>query len=62
MNVLIDKKKVGYVKHVYNHGAGEYLEIKCENNELLVPFNFDHIEKINPKKKELYLSKKYYEI
>ena len=62
MNVLIDKKKVGYVKHVYNHGAGEYLEIKCENDELLVPFNFDHIEKINPKKKELYLSKKYYEI
>ena len=62
MNVLIDKKKVGYVKHVYNHGAGEYLEIKCVNDELLVPFNFDHIEKINPKKKELYLSKKYYEI
>jgi len=62
MNVLIDKKKVGYVKHVYNHGAGEYLEIKCDNDELLVPFNFDHIEKINPKKKELYLSKKYYEI
>ena len=30
MNVLIDKKKVGYVKHVYNHGAGEYLEIKCK--------------------------------
>ena len=62
MNVLIDKKKIGYVKHVYNHGAGEYLEIKCDNDELLVPFNFDHIEKINPKKKELYLSKKYYEI
>ena len=62
MNVLIDEKKVGYVKHVYNHGAGEYLEIKCENDELLVPFNFDHIEKINPKKKELFLSKKYYEI
>ena len=62
MKVLIDKKKVGYVKHVYNHGAGEYLEIKCDNDELLVPFNFDHIEKIIPKKKELYLSKKYYEI
>ena len=62
MNVLIDKKKVGYVKHVYNHGAGEYLEIKCDNDELLVPFNFDHIEEIIPQKKELHLSKKYYEI
>ena len=62
MKVLIDRKKVGYVKHVYSHGAGEYLEIKCNNDELLVPFNFDHIEKINLQKKELYLSTKYYEI
>ena len=62
MKVLLDKKKVGYVKHVYNHGAGEYLEIKLDNDELLVPFNFDHIEKINSKKKELHLSTKYYEI
>ena len=62
MRVLIDRKKIGYVKHVYSHGAGEYLEIKCTNSELLVPFNFDHIEKVNPKKKELHLSTKYYEI
>ena len=62
MKVLIDRKKVGYVKHVYSHGAGEYLEIKCTNSELLVPFNFDHIEKINLKKKELHLSTNYYEI
>ena len=62
MKVLIDKKKVGYVKHVYSHGAGEYLEIKCTNSELLVPFNFDHIERVNPQKKELHLSTKYYEI
>ena len=62
MEVLINKKKIGYIKHVYSHGAGEYLEIKCNNGELLVPFNFDHIEKINPQKKELHLSEKYYEI
>ena len=62
MEVLINKKKIGYVKHVYSHGAGEYLEIKCNNGELLVPFNFDHIEEINPQKKELHLSAKYYEI
>ena len=62
MKVLIDKKKVGYVKHVYSHGAGEYLEIKCSKSELLVPFNFDHIEKVNRQKKELHLSTKYYEI
>ena len=62
MEVLINKKKIGYVKYVYSHGAGEYLEIKCNNGELLVPFNFDHIEKINPQKKELHLSEKYYEI
>ena len=58
MNVLIDKKKVGYVKHVYTHGAGEYLEIKCDNDELLVPFNFDHIEKINPQKKRITFKQK----
>ena len=62
MKVLIGRQKVGYVKHVYSHGAGEYLEVKCNNDELLVPFNFDHIEKINPQKKELHLSTKYYEI
>ena len=62
MKVLINRKKVGYVKHVYAHGAGEYLEIKRNNDELLVPFNFDHIEKINLKKKELHLSANYYEI
>ena len=62
MKVLIDRKKVGYVKKVHTHGAGEYLEIKCDNDELLVPFNFDHIEKINSNKKELHLSTKYYEI
>ena len=62
MEVLINKKKIGYVKHVYFHGAGEYLEIKYKHGELLVPFNFDHIEKINPQKKELHLSEKYYEI
>ena len=62
MKVLIDRKKVGYVKHVFSHGAGEYLEIKCNNGELLVPFNFDHIERINSQKKELHLSAKYYEI
>ena len=62
MVVLINKKKIGYVKHVYSHGAGEYLEIKFNTGEILVPFNFDHIEKINPKKKELHLNEKYYEI
>ena len=62
MNVLIDKKKLVTLNMLYTHGAGEYIEIKYKHGELIVPFNFDHNEKINPQKKELHLNEKYYEI
>ena len=62
MEVLIQKKVIGSVKNVCCHGAGEYLEIKCKEKELLVPFNFDHIHKISLEKKQIFLSIDYYEI
>ena len=62
MNVYIDKKRTGKVKKVLNHGAGDYLEITFNKKEILVPFNFDHILKVDVQKKELHLSTDYYEI
>ena len=60
MKVLIDKKS-WLCKTVYNHGAGEYLEIKC----IMMNYWY-HLTLITlknqSKKKELHLSKKYYEI
>ena len=50
------------VKKVLNHGAGDYLEITFNNKEILVPFNFDHILKIDVLKNELHLNTDYYEI
>ena len=34
-----------------NHGAGDYLEIAGPKKEILVPYNFDHIMKIDIKEK-----------
>ena len=62
MNVCVKDNHVGYVKKVNNHGAGDYLEIIKNHNEFLVPFNKDHILKIDLKKKFIYLNPIYYEV
>ena len=62
MNVYIDKKRIGKVEKVLNHGAGDYLEITFNNKEILVPFNFDHILKVDVSKNELHLNTDYYDI
>jgi len=62
MNVYIDKKRIGKVEKVLNHGAGDYLEITFNNKEILVPFNCDHILKVDVLKNELHLNTDYYEI
>ncbi len=62
MKAYINKKQVGVVRNVKNHGAGDYLEILDKNKEILVPFNDDHIEEIDIEKKVLFLNPSYYEI
>ena len=62
MKAYIKKKQVGVVTNVKNHGAGDYLEILDKKKEILVPFNDDHIEEIDIKKKVLFLNPSYYEI
>ena len=62
MKAYIKKKQVGVVTNVKNHGAGDYLEILDKKKEILVPFNDDHVEEIDIKKKVLFLNPSYYEI
>ena len=62
MKAYIKKKQIGVVMNVKNHGAGDYLEILDKKKEILVPFNDDHIEEIDIKKKVLFLNPSYYEI
>ena len=61
LNVFVNNAKVGKVKDVKNHGAGDYLEIVNMKNELLVPMIEDHILDIDLKTKEIHLNPKYYE-
>ena len=58
----LKKKKIGKVKQIQNHGAGDYLEIKCSKEEILVPFNFDHILTIDIKEKKMILNHDYYDL
>ena len=61
IKVNLNKIQFGYVKKVNNHGAGDYLEIKTNNNEILVPFNNHHVLKVDMKNKILHLNPLYYE-
>ena len=61
LNVFINNVKVGKVMDVKNHGAGDYLEIVNNKNELLVPMIEDHILDIDIKTKKIELNPKYYE-
>ena len=56
------KVKIGKVKNVKNHGAGDYLEIKKNKEELLVPFNKEHVESIDLENEMILLNSEYYEI
>ena len=62
MAVYIKGKKIGKVIKIDNHGAGDYLEIKTNNNDLLVPFNKNHILKVDKKERNIHLNPKYYEL
>ena len=61
LDVFIVDKKIGKVVSLNNHGAGDYLEVTGKKKEILVPYNFDHILKIDIKKKKIFLNPDYYD-
>ena len=54
LDVFIKDKKIGKITSLNNHGAGDYLEVTGEKKEILIPYNFDHIIKIDMKKKKIF--------
>ena len=61
LSVWIEKKKIGEIVDIQNHGAGDYLIIKKKKDEILVPLIKDHVIRINIKEKILNLNPDYYE-
>lgn len=61
LSVRIKNKKIGEVIDVQNHGAGDYLTIKREKDEILVPLINDHVISIELSKRILNLNPDYYE-
>ena len=61
LSVRLKNKKVGEIINVQNHGAGDYLTIKREKDEILVPLVNDHVISIEIKKRILNLNPDYYE-
>ena len=61
LSVKIKNKKIGEIVDVQNHGAGDYLTIKTEKEEILVPLINDHVTSIELSKKILNLNPDYYE-
>ena len=61
MCVFLKQKKIGVIRNVLNHGAGDYFEIKVNDSEIVVPFNKEHVLKINKKTKTVSLNPLYYE-
>lgn len=61
LSAWIEKKKIGKIIDIQNHGAGDYLIIKKSKDEILVPLIKGHVIKINIKDKVLNLNPDYYE-
>ena len=58
---MLKKKKLGTVSNVKNHGAGDYLEIINNKDELLVPINNYHIQSIDLENNKILLNPEYYD-
>ena len=61
LSVRIKNKKIGEIIDVQNHGAGDYITIKREKDEILVPLVNDHVISIELSKRILNLNPDYYE-
>ena len=61
LKVYVKKKKLGTVSNVKNHGAGDYLEIINNKDELLVPINNYHIQSIDLENNKILLNPEYYD-
>ncbi len=49
------------MSNVKNHGAGDYLEIINNKDELLVPINNYHIQSIDLENNKILLNPEYYD-
>ena len=59
--VKIKDEFIGKIFAINNHGAGDYIEVKKKNGDLLlVPYNKDHIKNVNLKEKIIELNWLYY--
>ena len=61
LSVRIKNRKIGKIIDVQNHGAGDYLTIQIDKDEILVPLLNDHVMSINLSKGILNLNPDYYE-
>ena len=61
LSVRLKNKKFGEIIDVRNHGAGDYLIVKKQKDEILVPLIKDHVIKINLSQRILNLNPDYYE-
>lgn len=61
MQVELNKKIIGKILSVNNHGAGDYFEVKKKNgNVFCVPNNKEHVKLINLDDKIIFLNELYY--
>ena len=61
LNVFVKTIKLGKVKDVKNHGAGDYLEVSKKKEDILVPLNNDHVQLIDLENEMILLNPEYYE-
>ena len=61
LSVWLKNKKIGEIIDVQNHGAGDYIIIKKQKDEILVPLIKGHVIKINLSQRILNLNPEYYE-
>ena len=58
----MNKKKIGKIIQINNHGAGDYFEIKIKQSKkiILVPYNNDHVSEVSLESNFIVLNSEYY--
>lgn len=52
-SVIVDGKVIGVVKRIEKHNRNEILVVKSVDKNYLIPYNFDIIENVDLKKREM---------
>ena len=55
LKVVVNSNDMGIVKRIDNHNGNQVLVVNNENKNYLIPYNFDIIENVDLKKKEICL-------